>query len=75
MGFAVVHDRSKLGMAKSVPAELASRWQERYPLAGAVVRVRERAVHLGRFEKLPIHGAKTITVFAHTFGRTRVARW
>ncbi|NGY61258.1 hypothetical protein G7043_20235 [Lentzea sp. NEAU-D13] len=59
VGFTVAHDRSELGVTEGVPAELASRWQESYLSAGLVVHVRELAVHLGRFEKLPIHDART----------------
>jgi hypothetical protein len=59
VGFAAAHDRAELGVTKGVPTELASCGQEGHPAAGHVVPVREVAVHLGRFEKLPIHEART----------------
>ena len=58
-GFAVAHDCAELGVAEGVPAELAPRWQESHRLASRVKPVRELTVHLGRFEELPIHDART----------------
>lgn len=59
VGFTVVYDRSELEVAEGVPAELAPRGQESHRPSGRVVPVREMAVHSGRFEKLPIHDART----------------
>ncbi|GHH62521.1 hypothetical protein GCM10017774_90540 [Lentzea cavernae] len=58
MGLAVVHDRSQLEMTEEVPAELAPCGQQSHGPPGCVVPVRQAAVHLGRFEKVPIHGAR-----------------
>lgn len=54
----VVHDCSELRMSESVSTELAACGQEGHRLPGRVVPVGEIAVHLGRFEKLPIHSAR-----------------
>ncbi|MGI5506446.1 hypothetical protein [Lentzea sp. CA-135723] len=58
-GFAVLDDGAELGVAEGVSSELAPRRKQGDLLAGRVVPVRELAVHLGRFEKVPIHEAKT----------------
>lgn len=45
-----LHDRTKLGVTEGVPAEFASRWQERHEPAGAVASVCQLAVRLGNSE-------------------------